>query len=607
MATGKSGAFPFYMWELEDPQYDGGMPMGTGMPLPYTELVGATAIDQQTVRVEYFEEMEHSDPGTSTDTLNPSNYTFTGTVTITVDSVSLNQADPTIVDITINEDEMTNGAAYDVEVSNVLSLTGLPLDPTKDSAGFTGIGILPQVESASALDSDTIRLWFDELMTHDVPLQTPTNYTFSGPRALTASSATPADDSGKTYVDIDVNEEMTTGGMYSVRAWNVSDLAQNFIDTGNNTASFDGVGVPPQVEPDPVSFDLEYVRIRFNELMGASALVSTNYNFTPELEVTNVQKVIDDYTYELTTVENEGNTFYTLTLEDIYDIANNVIDPDHDTVTYTTPERVPPIIEMYPDSGTSIMNIRRNIKITARDDVEGHTGINISTWWIKVSYLDSNGDRQEETVMESDTLSTRYQGEKSGDPMDPVIGVSWLFRPKNNWHPYTQYNITSYVEDNTGNANVNLLIGYFSTGPARCFEDTNTEATAYDLAIINSIQEPNAEKLRQLMLLNSTDSTNRLIQARAVMHLATKTDMRVLVSDVLDLSLVDEITLCDRKPVLTTYTKIIRYKKYALEALKALPVTRELQAVLEQYLNSESSIYVVNAMAVIVILAALES
>ncbi len=113
-------------------------------------------------------------------------------------------------------------------------------------AGWAGPGAdttKPQVSSASAQDSTTVRVVYDEAMKDDAGLVDESFYTFTGTVALTASAVTRVNG---TTVDVTVNE-MTNGAAYTVAVATASptDLAGNHVDPAANTAPFTGIGVSP--------------------------------------------------------------------------------------------------------------------------------------------------------------------------------------------------------------------------------------------------------------------------------------------------------------------------------------------------------------------------
>lgn len=305
---GKDGGFPF-AWYSEDHTYDGAFPKGAGKALP--SVTGAVAINSTTVRVTFSEEMKHVSPGNSDDALNPSNYDFSGVGTpLTATSVSLFQADPTVVDVTVNE--MTDSGSYLVTVENVESLAGQVVDPDNDDAAFTGIGIQPQVSSAAALSGSLIQVIFNESMKNDAELNDPTNYQFTGPTSITATGVTVI---SPTEVRVDVTGDMLHGGLYTVEVSDVSDLANNPIDPAHDTADFSGISDLPKLL-SAVAETPDSVKLTFSkEVQEAFAEDVTHYAVeTPGhvlLEVIAATKLTAT-TVELETAEQDSGQNYTV-------------------------------------------------------------------------------------------------------------------------------------------------------------------------------------------------------------------------------------------------------------------------------------------------------
>jgi len=258
------------------------------------EVSGAVAqANGLTVRVTFNSEVKHSNPLLTDDSLNPSNYLVEGPLgTQAVVSVSLNQADPTIVDLLLAT-EMHDGGEYTVTVSNVHTIGGYDLYVTE--AEFTGVGIAPQVDTAEAIEPRKIRVMFDDLMKHDVALETPGNYGITGPTSPTATEVTPHDAGGVTYCDVVFTGAVTHGELYQVEVSGVLDAAENPIDTGHDTGSFTGMN--PEVASAEAQAD-HRVRVTFNMAMKHAsaenpddALNPANYELTWPILETNVTSV----------------------------------------------------------------------------------------------------------------------------------------------------------------------------------------------------------------------------------------------------------------------------------------------------------------------------
>ena len=589
-----------------------------GMPGP-PGSISASATEVDRVRITFDQEMNHSasDPGTVMD---HTAYTFSifGGVNVTSASVVLIQAAPTIVDVVLNEIMTLNGL-YTVYVTGVKSKYGEStyIDPI-DTA-FLGFAVLPQVESATIIDGSNVKVQFDKEMLNDVELTKTTNYTFSGPSSLTAALVIKTDFGGKTYVTVTVAEEMRDGGNYEVTAANVSDVAENPLEgPPNDKDTFTGIGVAPRVATPATSVDFNTIRVVYDEQVVNAGLVGS-YSIDPALAITNVQNVIDIYTYEITTDPQVTDEDYTITVSNaVEDVAGNPIDPAHDEATFSGPSYTPPEVWMNPVSGTNDVRIRTLISVTCRDVLEDDTGINIATLDLKVSYLSYNGAVKERAVIEPGDLSyvdgevvgsfqPGFTGEILGDPMDQETGVTIRFVPTGYWLPDTQYTVYTLVEDNESVPNVSTSIGLFITGLTYFFEDDLPSPTALDITMANGFPAlPSSNQLREILMRHSTTSSNQLVQSRTAMYLATETEMRTLLAGYFDYSLVDDIVLGDRVPFLSVNAVLARYSKLVYRALDEIPsLTQTAKNLIMEYYKGNSTIYTVNAVAIIVLFAAI--
>lgn len=594
-----------------------------GAALEAPEVAGATTPQVDRVRVTFDQAMIRG-VGAPYSVLEASAYTFSviGGLDITPASTLLVQESPTVVDVLLNE-EMTIGAAYTIYVNDVKSIYNTIINPLGNSAPFTGYGTNPQVESASVIDTSTIKVQFDELMIYDSELEKASNYAFIvGPTTLTASSVSAANSGGKTHANVTITGEMRTGSAYTVEVSNVSDTATNPIDTANDTGDFTGEGRAPRVGATATVMGNTTVRIVYDERVSAEAETNAPYSIFSALTtlmVVSVTKVVDEYTYEIVTASQAAGVLYTISIDNtVTDLAGNPIDPAYDEVTFNGAGFSPPEVWMEPDSGTDEVHIRTKIRVTARDIESEHTGIDVSTLDLKVSYETASGATKERVVIKPGDFSYvggevvgNYQpgfvGKVTGDPMDQATGVTFHFIPNDYWIPDTQYTVACTAQDNEPIPNQNTLSGTFRTDIPLCFEDDLPERTAVDDALIDGFPAyPNSNKLRQLLMQRGTTSSNKFIQARTLMYLATKTDMRTVLAGLFDYTLVDNIRLCDRESFLSVRQILPRYNKVVLAAIEEIPsLSRTAKDMILQYYRSKSPIYVVNAVALIVLLTAI--
>jgi len=560
------------------------------------------------IRLHYDQEVKHTDPGSSDDALNLSNYALavSGGISRTITGVSLYQANPTIV--TLNLDgEMTNGASYTVTVSNVENLAGLVMDPDYDEYTFNGYGIRPVIDSVSVPGSQAIQITFSELMHKNTDLTNASNYTFTG--SLVASSVTVFTEiGGKTTVLVSLSTEMLDGASYIVTVNNVEDLAWNSISPTGNSASFTGVGDKPQVLPDANPIDPTHVRIEYNEQVDSTALNTTTYTLDPVIAVSAVAKVINDVTYELTLATDMARGIdYTIYVDNsVKDLAGNTLDPAHDEATFTGIGVSPPEIVMTPESGTDDWGVRKVVSLQIYDPTLDFTGIDVSSIWIT-----ENGNRVinpgDLTLVGGSVEVTNppafYNVTVLGNPNDSN-GITINFIPKTNWLPSTRYDISAYAQDNEGTPNDNQSQGYFQTATSECFEDQDREASELDSKIMASFSSSNIEKVRQVLLNTCSFSPSLLSRARTLENLAYLSSAGMLLAGAVDETEIRDVKICEQRSILDIYNELLKYRRVILNSVNELGLSSGAKDLMWKLLASDSPVTVVSAVATMVVVGA---
>ena len=584
-----------------------------GAEVPTTDPVVTFAIatGEDTVNVSFDQHMRAVSAVGDNDVLDPSHYVIGGSgVPRTVTSVAVVNISPTTVELTLNG-EMTDGAGYNVTVSDVVSYYAAPLDTRYNDANFTGQGAFPTftVPQVSVTESQ-LTVEFSELMDHDAALETASNYQIAGPTTITVTSAAAVDTVDRTLVTCQLSNEAQGGSPYTMTVSNVRDASWNEIQTPGNVASFDGVGVPPQVNPSATAINFHTVRVVFNERV-LHADEAGSYSILPALAVNGPLGVIDDYTYELDTGFQTAGASYTITVSSaVTDLPGNPIDSAHDEAVFTGLGYSPPEITMAPGDGSTGVSLRKELLVTARDPLKEFTGIDMSSWWVRVAYLPGD-DRPLVTkyAVQGGVIQPGFRGGVyAGDPYNQDVGITlWVLPSTGRWLPDTEYTVTSYVQDNEAAPNTNLQIGSFYTGRASCFEDNLPDPTSTDAAMTASIaQYPNCSKLRSIILENCSASPYTLARVRTLLSHACATDLKTTMAGYLDFSLVDSIRLCDKLPLMDLYAKLSRFSAAAYAAIDEVPnLTNQARNLIRQRLRSPSAVYVVNAIAVTVVMCSL--
>lgn len=577
----------------------------------YAQIVSASANTNGTIRVTYDSAMRRVNPASIDDATNPSNYALASGTGIlrTPQSVAVVQASPTIVDVSVNG-EMTLGATYTITVSNVLSDDGKPLDPAYDSADFSGYGVRPRVSSATATDSTTIQVVYNEDMENNGIVTNPAHYHISGgPLAVTATGAD-WDGTSRTTVNVTVSGEMRTGLTYTLTVGPVSnpppsyvglnDASRNSLDPAYHVTTFTGVGEPPRVL-SATSLTYQTVRVLFNEHLDTlSAEVPGNYVILPALGVTLAQK-LEDEAVTLTTEEQASGEDYTVTVSNVKDLAGNAVLPPHHQADFTGKGNSPPQIEFGFTDGDTGIAIRRMMSVRIYDPITPVHGIVQSACHITGTVV-INNVTQAFDIVKNGELVVGMDGQHTGDP-DTEVGLTYRFIPRAKWAANAVYTLTVSARDTE--ANVNTQQASFATGDAVCFEDKTTAAILPIETRLLQPMGPYTDVVRQVLLGACSYDGRLQTRARTLMCLATMTELRSLLAGVFDYSWVDGVKLCDRAPLLDVQYSMTAYADIARKAVGEVPrLTDNGKAMLLRYLQSNSSVYVVNAMALIPVLTA---
>jgi len=226
----------------------------------------------------------------------------------------------------------------------VIRTGGLPFEWWENQAAVDGAfaqgegEVLPTVVGAVALSSTEVQVTFSEEMKHVNPLSTddalhPVNYVFTGSVAVTAQSVA-LSQADPTIVVVTTNE-MTLGASYDVQVNDVESALGVGLSSTGNTASFTGIGIGPRVAEATAS--IFSVRVVFDSAMSDTGLTEAgNYTFggPTTLDVDTVSKV-DSAQVNITFLgEMINGLVYTITVENVVDEADNVIDPAHNEGTF---------------------------------------------------------------------------------------------------------------------------------------------------------------------------------------------------------------------------------------------------------------------------------
>jgi len=489
------------------------LPIGPGHVLTLLQVSSAVAVDSTHVDVTYNNEARHSFSIDPKDSLNPTNYEFTSLglynkSPLIVVAVTLQQADPTIVRVEV--DEMTNDLApYIVTVTNVEGVSGLPLDLGNNTATFYGIGVFPQLDPVATVINNThIQLTFSEAI-REFEAELGTNYVITGGAGLTVATAT------RTTLNTVVLE---TSSQVADEAYHV---------------------------------------------------IAASYGDYP-----------------------------------IVDLANNPLDPAFNFADFTGVGTSPPYVEFSVSSGTTGIPVRAPLYVHMYDDPDEFSGIDVPNCWIRVDATVA-GVVQSSYAVSSGVIQPNFVGEITGNPVEEE-GVTFRIRPKYGWRANTDYTVYAYAIDLDTYSNEQFCD--FNTAAAHCFEDltpTTRDPCPLD-AILSAplVDYPAVEKLRKLLGVACTLSSDWQVRARTLAVLASMTELNVLLAGLFNFNWVD-VSLCDRTPMLDVHAVVRQNQQVVIDALAEVPqFTPDEKRLVSRYLRHDSSIYVVNTAALIVVMTA---
>lgn len=586
-----------------------------GAELPTTDpsVTGAVAVADDKVRVYFDQAMKAANPSGGDDALNPANYVISTVVGVprTAVSAALVSGSPTIVELTLSG-EMTNGAAYAIEVSNVLNTFGMSLNPLFTAANFTGQGTIPSIVSATATSSSSVVVVFDEPMRDNAALVLPGNYNIGGYASVVVSGVTK---NSSTQVTLIVEKTMKTGETYNLTVSNVQDEAWNPIAAPGNVEPFIGVGDHPQLLSNAIPVDAWHVRIQFTkDVVGLEATDPDNYDINGGgLSIVSIVQETGD-TFLITTAQQTTGLLYAITVfepgvppppDGIHDFIGNEVKSPNNTATFLGIGVSPPVVEIKPENDAHDVAARTPLRVTLYDVEDEFSGIDVSSVWVKVAYEDSDGVGQSVYWVKDGAIRPQCVGSLSGDPLS-LSGISYSLLPRGgHWQANTTYTVQAYGADTEGSTN--FVQQTFRTGGLACFEDLGLQAETIDAQIASALPYANLEKLRSVIMRSSTSSVDQNIQARTLLYLASMTDLRTILARYVNFALVDNIRLCDRRPVLEVHAALMRYAASIPLALAEIPnLPTEARKLLAHYSQSNSTVYAVNAVAAAVVLAAMK-
>jgi len=262
-----------------------------------------------------------------------------------------------------------------------------------------------------------------------------------------------------------------------------------------------------------------------------------------------------------------------------------------------------PVIVIEPNDNERDVAVQTPIRVTLYDAEDSFTGINPATVEISYAYDDAGDVRQEIYAVKAGDLRPQVIGEKTGSPTAPT-GVRYSFAPRvGRWEPRTVYSIHAYGEDD--DANPVTADQQFRTDSLKCYEDLLPASTALEQMLLSSFPQRNLDVLRGVLLPLCTTSTILSVQAHTVIYVAALTELRTMLTEVIDVTALRSVWMNQRRPISEIYNTLQRYWKAAAPAMREVPhLDLPSQDLLLRYLGSDSIVHAVGAATVAVVLTA---
>lgn len=302
-------------WDIGAVEYVTG-----GVDVTSPNLVGAVLNSTTSLRLSFSEQLN------SSAAQNISNYTINNGIAITSASVSGSQ-------VTLTTSAHSSGN-YVVTVNNVTDLAGNVINPNQNTAAYNytpGDVTPPNLLGAVLNNPTSLTLNFSEQLNSSAA-QNINNYTINNGISVTAASI--------NGLQVTLTTTAHTSGNYIVTVNNVTDLAGNVINPSNNSASYNYSIVdvtPPQVVSAAI-IDSVKLNVYFSENLDPNTAQNINNYNIAGINITGA--ILNSNIVTLSTSVHSNGT-YTVIVNNVKDIAGNIIDPQQNSAIYEYIPSVP--------------------------------------------------------------------------------------------------------------------------------------------------------------------------------------------------------------------------------------------------------------------------
>lgn len=196
------------------------------------------------------------------------------------------------------------------------------------------------VSRAEVVDGTHVRVYFTCPVENSTSNCAPANFVFGGSFSLTPQSAT----AGGDYIDVEVNQ-MRANTPQTITVSNVRDALSRSL-RNPKSASFTGQGGSPRIE-SVIGIDSRTIRVVFDEPMTncPTLLNPANYIFTGPYDLSTLSvSHVNSRTVDIATTSTVPRFEYEISIVNVFDVLNNVIDPNLGKTHFTSSDR-PKLLE----------------------------------------------------------------------------------------------------------------------------------------------------------------------------------------------------------------------------------------------------------------------
>ena len=261
------------------------------------------------------------------------------------------------------------GTIYNVTIQNVADLAGNVAD--KYTGMFGGMAkdtTKPVVSSAVVTGNTEYTVVFNEKVDPATATNI-ANYTIDNKLVVLKAEIDSADKTGKTVIL--TTSEQTVGSIYNITIQNVTDVAGNVMD--KYTSLFGGMAkdtIKPSA-PTIVVTDNNKVSVTFAEKMNKTLAENIgNYSIDNSLVVLKAELNDAGTVVTLTTSAQTVGTIYTVTVQNLADIAGNVMDKATALFGGMAKDTVAPTV-------TSVTSAANTVTVTYSEKVDKDTATNV--------------------------------------------------------------------------------------------------------------------------------------------------------------------------------------------------------------------------------------